>query len=85
MYGNTHSEETRLKISEAISNNHPKGMLGKEHTEDTKLKISQFHKGKTLSESTKEKIRISNIGKKMSNECLQLDRRALLINFFVSA
>lgn len=71
MYGKTHTEEARLKISKVMSVNHPRGMLGKEHTEDTKLKISGANKGKVLSESTKEKIKISNTGKKVSEESKQ--------------
>lgn len=48
MYGRSHSEETKQKISEAAQ--------GREHTEETKQKMSEAHKGKTFSEEHKQKI-----------------------------
>ena len=43
--GYIHTEETKLKMSEAlIGENHPQGMLGKSHTIETILKISKAQK-----------------------------------------
>ena len=58
MYGKTHTEEAKAKISE----NHV-GMLGKTHTEETKAKISEVHAGKTVSEETKANISATMKGK----------------------
>lgn len=36
MFGKTHSEESKAKISEALSGeNHPRGFLGKSHLAET--------------------------------------------------
>lgn len=43
------------------------GSCGKHH-ESTKSKLSELHRGKHLSEETKEKIRIGNLGKVISEE-----------------
>jgi len=66
MYGKTHSEETKRKISEAAQNmsdetrrklseakkgeNHP--MYGKTHSKETRRKMSEALKGKTHTEET---------------------------------
>ena len=62
--GRTLSEETKRKLSENHADfkgeNHP--MFGKHHSEETKRKQSEAHKGKILSEKTKEKLREANKG-----------------------
>ena len=60
MFGKTHSEETRKKISE--SNKH------KIISEETRKKISESHKGKIVSEKTREKLRITSSGKHHSEK-----------------
>lgn len=54
MYGKTHTEETKQKMSESLKGN--QNCLGRVLSEETKKKISTSHKGKTLSNSTKKKI-----------------------------
>lgn len=61
--GDTVSEETRRKLSEANK--------GKTHSEETKKKLSESHKGKTLSEETKQKLSEINKGKIFSEETRQ--------------
>lgn len=47
------------------------------HTEESKLKIGSKHKGKKLSDATKQKLREANLGKKMSEEAKQKIRETL--------
>ncbi len=54
MYGKTHTEETKQKMSESLKGN--QNCLGRILSEETKLKISSSHKGKSLSDETKKKI-----------------------------
>ena len=54
MYGKTHTEETKQKMSESLKGN--QNCLGRVLSEETKKKISTSRKGKTLSNSTKKKI-----------------------------
>jgi len=58
MLGLKHTEETKIKISNAskASNN---GFYGKKHSKETKEKISYIHKGKVISEETKHKMSVS--------------------------
>lgn len=56
MYGRTHSEETRRKISI--------GNKGKIISEETRKKMSEARKGKILSEEHRRKISEANKGKK---------------------
>lgn len=66
--GKTHSDETKAKISEAISGaNHP--LFGKTHSEEAKNKMSLAHTGekhhffgKTHSEETKQKMSMAHSG-----------------------
>ena len=58
--GDTISEETRRKLSEA--------QKGKTHSEETKKKLSEAHKGKTHSEETRRKISEIQKGKTLSEE-----------------
>lgn len=63
MYGKTHSEETKQKISNSRKNkligvDNP--FYGKHHSEETKRKISEIHKGRKLSEDSIKKIIESN-------------------------
>ena len=54
-----HSEESKIKISEAtIGSNNP--FFGKKHSDEVKAKISKIHKGKVMSEKTKEKMRANH-------------------------
>lgn len=57
--GKKHSIVTRKKISE----NHV-GMLGKQQSDETKNKIGLAHKGKIVSDETREKQRIAKLGVK---------------------
>jgi hypothetical protein len=58
--GFKHSEETKLKISEAKKGN--KNLLGYKHTDATKLKISLGNKGKIVTEETKKKLSLNHKG-----------------------
>jgi hypothetical protein len=62
-FGNTHSPETRNKISEFRKN-----FTGWKHSKETKSKISNTKTGKLRSEETKKKISESHIGKILSSE-----------------
>jgi len=65
MYGKTfsHSEETKLKMSESRKGDrHP--LYGKHHSEESKKKNSESHKGKRHSEETKMKMSESCKGEK---------------------
>jgi hypothetical protein len=65
MFGKTHSEEARQKISRALSGqNNPN--FGKPRSEETKQKIAKANKNKTPSEETRKKI--SEAGKKRIGE-----------------
>lgn len=54
MKGKKHTEETKLKIKKARSKQIIK------HSEETKNKIGNYHRGKIISQETKEKIIQSN-------------------------
>jgi len=54
--GHTFSEDAREKMRQA--------KLGKPRTEETKLKISQFNRGKTLSQSQRDRLSTSRLGTK---------------------
>lgn len=56
-------KQASLKHSKFLKQFHPKGMLNKHHTDKTKLQMSIMHKGKKLSEETKQKISDANFGK----------------------
>lgn len=60
--GRIYSESERLEKSELIKKLIKEGKIV--YTEERNKKISEAHKGKTLSESTKEKLRKANLGKK---------------------
>jgi hypothetical protein len=61
--GHKHSDEIKNKISESKSG--PKNHnYGKKFTEEHKMKISKSLKGKIVSEETKNKMSISQIGNK---------------------
>lgn len=79
--GNTHSEETRKKISTKLKNrklsqehieNIRKCRIGWNFSEETKDKIAKAHKGKKLSKETKNKISISKKG--------EISKRRIKIN-----
>lgn len=63
-------QELRVQCSRYISeiNKGNKVWLGKHHSEKTKKKISEAHKGKKLSEESKNKDRLANLGRKHSEE-----------------
>lgn len=48
MFGKHHTEETKKKLREALTN--------KKHTEETKKKIGDFHRGKKYGKETRDKI-----------------------------
>ena len=68
-FGWSHSDETKLKISESLKSNgythsdetrklialNNKGMLGKTHSDETKRKMSESAKGLVTSKETKQK------------------------------
>lgn len=56
MYGKTHTDETKKRLSLISS--------ARRHTEETKIKIAQANKGKIVSEETKIKIRLAAKNKK---------------------
>jgi len=82
LYGKTHSEETRKKVSEALQGekNH---FYGQTHSEETRRKISEVkknpsketirkiseaNKGRTASEETRKKLSKAHKGKTLSEE-----------------
>ena len=90
MYGKHHTEETRKKQSENRANmkkeNNP--FYGKHHTEEARKKMSEAHKGKTLSEETRKKLRKSSRrGAKnpKSIPVVQLTLDGELVNIYGSA
>ena len=56
MFGKTHSEETKKKLSELNK--------GKTHSEETKKKLSELNKGKIINDETRRKISNAKTGKK---------------------
>jgi len=86
MYGKTHTEETKQKMSESLKGN--QNCLGRVLSEETKSKISSSHKGKKLSDSTKNKIKENHhnvsgennpmYGKKHSPETIEKIRQKAL-------
>ena len=66
-YGEHHSEESKRKISIAVTGEkHP--MYGKHHSEESKKKISEAHAGKHLSEEHRKKISDALTGRHLSEE-----------------
>ena len=55
MYGKHHSDESRIKMSEAKKGK-PSNMKGKKLYAETRNKMSKAHKGKHFSEETRNKI-----------------------------
>jgi group I intron endonuclease len=67
MYGKHHTDETKLKIRNAMSGkNHPN--WGKHHSDETKLKQSLAKIGLTPSVETRLKMSLSQRGRKHSEE-----------------
>ena len=56
MYGKTHSDETKKKMSAASKGKPKPWLVGREVSEETKEKISNSNKGKFVSEETRKKI-----------------------------
>jgi hypothetical protein len=56
--GKSFSKESRLKMS-ISKTGHTAGMTGKKHTEKAKIKMSGSHKGKKMSDETKNKMKKS--------------------------
>lgn len=44
---------------------------GFKHSDEAIEKISKFHKGKTISNSTRQKLKLANLGKKVPQEVIQ--------------
>jgi hypothetical protein len=59
-YGKTHSEETKKKISEAISKSHKNRII----SDDTRQKMSIAKKGKSQTKEHIQKVSIANTGSK---------------------
>jgi len=59
-WGKKHTEETRQKISEALT--------GRTLSDEHRRKLSEAHTGKTLSEETKQKMSETRTGKKRAEE-----------------
>jgi len=86
MYGKNHTEKTKQKMSESLKGN--QNCLGRVLSEETKSKISLSHKGKTLSDLTKNKIKENHhnvsgennpmYGKKHSPETIEKIRQKAL-------
>jgi hypothetical protein len=86
MFGKHHSDETKIKMSNAqkgkivsletrkklsdINKGKPGYMLGKHLSEETKEKLRQAHLGKKASEETKLKMSLSRRGKKLKPEVI---------------
>lgn len=66
MRGKTHSDATKLKISQ-----NRKGKGGTGWTEERKRKISEALKGREISPEHREKLRAANLGKKQSAETIE--------------
>jgi group I intron endonuclease len=62
MFGKTHSEEARRKISESAKK--------RRWSVEQKKKIGEWAKGRTHSEETKQKLRVLNIGRKHTAETI---------------
>jgi hypothetical protein len=92
--GNKHTEETKQKLREAglrqaVSEKAINSMIaantGKSHSIETRQKISIIHKGKVVSEETKQKLKNNKnaLGQKHSEETKQkisaARQRALLL------
>jgi hypothetical protein len=60
MSGFVHSDETKIKMSEA--------QRGRTHSEKTKIKMSKVQKGRTFSQETKRKMSETHKGKTLSEE-----------------
>ena len=78
MFGKTHSDETRRKISEKLQGHQPtQGFTGLRHANESKRKMSKTHKklekkyftflGKHHNQDTKEKIRSAKLAKNNPN------------------
>lgn len=71
LYGKHHSEETKEKISTALSGTNigdKNPNYGKKLSDETKYKIHLANKGRRHSDEAKAKMSIVNKGKKVSNE-----------------
>lgn len=62
------SEETRMKISEKLKQNHP--MKGKKHSQESLKKMSESKKGKSPSEETRRKMSEIMKGRKPSEKAI---------------
>jgi len=90
MYGKTHSEETKKKMSISAKGN--KNCLGRNLSEESKQKIREKHIGKFVSEETKKKISQNHhdisgknnpmFGKKHSPETIEKMRQKALMRKF---
>lgn len=58
LLGYTHSDETKAKLSEALSGD-KNPFYGNTHSEQTLIKMSEVHKGKILSDDIKTKMSIT--------------------------
>jgi group I intron endonuclease len=56
MYGKTHSEETRKKMSDSSKGKPKPWLIGRKVSDETKEKIRQINLGRILSEDTRKKI-----------------------------
>jgi len=79
MMGLSHSEETKRKISEALSGDRNPN-FGKSPSDETKRKLSEAHKGKVFTEEHKRKLSEAHKGKTLNEEtkrkCSEAARRS---------
>jgi len=81
MYGKTHSEETKKKMSAASKGKEKPWLIGRKITEETREKLRQINTGRILSEETRKKISENHhnisgennpmFGKKHSSETIE--------------
>jgi hypothetical protein len=91
-YNKKHTEESKIKISEASKKWYSENISPMKGTKNIKLKIyhentkkeDKYWYGRSLSESHKENIRASNIGVKRTKETCEKNKQAQILRFKTS-